>query len=73
VDESRPKELYARMPIVQIRAAQFTGEKPKDTFECPTYKTQDRGPTFVFCAGLKTKAPASKWILGGVGLLMDVA
>jgi dynein heavy chain len=73
VDESRPKELYARMPIVLIRAAQFTGEKMKDTYMCPTYKTQDRGPTFVFEAGLKTKAPVSKWILGGVGLLMDVA
>jgi dynein heavy chain len=73
VDDSRPKELYARMPIVLIKAAQFTGEKLKDTFECPTYKTQDRGPTFVFNAGLKTKAPSSKWILAGVGLLMDVA
>ena len=72
VEESRPKELYAKMPIVLIKAAQFTGEKPKDTYMCPTYKTQDRGPTFVFEAGLKTKAPASKWILGGVGLLMDV-
>ena len=73
VEDSRPKVLYAKMPIVLIKAAQFTGEKLKDTFECPTYKTQDRGPTFVFNAGLKTKAPSSKWILAGVGLLMDVA
>jgi dynein heavy chain len=73
IEESRPKELFARMPIVLIKAAQFTGEKPKDTYMCPTYKTQDRGPTFVFEAGLRTKAPPSKWILGGVGLLMDVA
>ncbi len=73
VEESRPKELYAKMPVVLIKAAQFTGEKPKDTYMCPTYKTQDRGPTFVFEAGLRSKAPSSKWILGGVGLLMDVA
>jgi len=73
IEESRPKELYARMPVVLIKAAQFTGEKLKDTYMCPTYKTQDRGPYYVFDAGLRTKAPSSKWILGGVGLLMDVA
>jgi dynein heavy chain len=73
IEESRPKELFAKMPIVLIKAAQFTGEKLKDTYMCPTYKTQDRGPTFVFEAGLRSKTPASKWILAGVGLLMDVA
>ena len=73
MEESRPKELYAKMPVVLIRAAQYTGVEQKDTYICPCYKTQDRGPGFVFNAGLKTKAPSSKWILGGVGLLMDVA
>ena len=67
------KELYAKMPVVLVRAVQYTGIESKDTYVCPVYKTQDRGPTFVFTAGLRTKAPAAKWILGGVGLLMDVA
>jgi dynein heavy chain len=73
VEESRPKELYAKMPVVLVRAVQYTGIESKDTYVCPVYKTQDRGPTFVFTAGLRTKSPAAKWILGGVGLLMDVA
>ena len=73
IEESRPKELYAKMPVVLIKAVQFTGIEPKDTYVCPCYKTQDRGPTFVFNAGLRSKTPAAKWILGGVGLLMDVA
>lgn len=40
---------------------------------CPVYKTQQRGPTYVFDAGLKTKAPTAKWVLAGVVLMMDVA
>jgi dynein heavy chain len=35
--------------------------------------TQDRGPTLVFTAGLKTKAAPIKWVLAGVALLMDVS
>jgi len=73
IEESRPKELYAKMPVILIKAAMFTGVEQKDTYICPVYKTQDRGPTFVFNAGLRSKANASKWILGGVGLLMDVS
>ena len=73
IEESRPKELYAKMPVILIKAAMFTGVEQKDTYICPVYKTQDRGPTFVFNAGLRSKASSSKWILGGVGLLMDVS
>jgi len=73
IEESRPKELYAKIPVVMIKAAMFTGVEQKDTYICPVYKTQDRGPTFVFNAGLRSKTPPSKWILGGVGLLMDVS
>ena len=73
VEESKPKELYAKMPVVLVKAAVFTGAEQKDTYVCPVYKTQDRGATFVFEAGLRSKTPQSKWILGGVALLMDVA
>lgn len=39
---------------------------------CPVYKTQQRGPTYVFDAGLRTKAPMAKWVLAGVVLVMDI-
>ena len=41
-------------------------------YKCPVYKTQFRGPTFVFSAGLRTKAPPAKWVLAGLALVMDV-
>jgi len=39
---------------------------------CPSYKTEDRGNTYVFTAQLKTRAPPRKWILAGVAIIMDV-
>ncbi|KAJ0389235.1 hypothetical protein ATCC90586_011039 [Pythium insidiosum] len=43
-----------------------------NVYECPVYKTQQRGPTFVFVAQLRSKHPAAKWVLAGVALLMEV-
>eukprot|EP01002_Notosolenus_urceolatus_P014570 NODE_6200_length_646_cov_20.247906_g5271_i0.p2 GENE.NODE_6200_length_646_cov_20.247906_g5271_i0~~NODE_6200_length_646_cov_20.247906_g5271_i0.p2 ORF type:complete len:73 (+),score=18.54 NODE_6200_length_646_cov_20.247906_g5271_i0:260-478(+) len=45
----------------------------RDYYACPVYKTQERGPGYVCTAHLKTRAPARKWIIGGVALLMDVS
>ncbi|KDO31249.1 hypothetical protein SPRG_03866 [Saprolegnia parasitica CBS 223.65] len=44
----------------------------KGSFICPCYKTEFRGPTYVFSAQLKTKSPPARWVLAGVALIMDV-
>ncbi len=72
MEESRHKELFAKMPVVLIKAVTVDKADQKDVYQCPVYRTQDRGPTFVFLAGLKTKMPASKWTMAGVAILMDV-
>lgn len=72
IDDSRAKELFAAMPVIWIKAVTVDKAEQKDTYQCPVYKTQSRGQTFVFTAGLKTKDPVNKWILAGVGLLMDI-
>ena len=41
-------------------------------YRCPCYKTQRRGDTYVFTANLRTKAPASKWVLAGAVLVLEV-
>ncbi|RLN89500.1 hypothetical protein BBJ28_00002039 [Nothophytophthora sp. Chile5] len=43
-----------------------------NVFECPVYRTQQRGPTLVFVSPLRTKAPPAKWVLAGVAMLMEV-
>ena len=44
----------------------------KGLYVCPCYKTQERGPSFVFAPALKSKEPSSKWIMAGVALIMSV-
>ncbi|GLE01106.1 hypothetical protein PINS_up009919 [Pythium insidiosum] len=48
------------------------GGGSSNVYECPVYKTQQRGPTFVFVAQLRSKHPPAKWVLAGVALLMEV-
>ena len=74
VDESLPKKQFSVMPVVLCRAAPVPaeGKEEKGVYQCPAYKTEQRGATYVFTAQLKTKAPAQKWVLGGVAIIFDV-
>ncbi len=73
LERSKPKEMFCKMPIINVKAlAADKVDVSQGYYVCPTYKTEFRGPTFVFCAQLKTKAPAAKWVLAGVALIMDV-
>jgi len=73
LEESRPKELFAPMPVVMIKAVTVDKSEVRDAYLCPVYKTQQRGPTYVFTGQLRTKIPANRWIVGGVAILMDIA
>eukprot|EP00965_Chrysotila_dentata_P224280 6194093-Pleurochrysis_carterae.AAC.1 len=66
------KELYPKLPVVLVKASPADKPQGADVYQCPVYKTQFRGPTYVFTAGLKSKHPPSKWIMAGVALLMNV-
>ena len=74
LDRSKPKEMFFEMPVINVRAlAADKADVSSGVYVCPTYKTEMRGPTFVFCAQLKTKASSGKWVLAGVAMIMDVA
>ncbi|KAJ1635860.1 flagellar outer dynein arm heavy chain beta [Pavlovales sp. CCMP2436] len=70
LEDALMKQLYPPLPVVLVKSAMQS--ESKDIYRCPVYKTQQRGPTFVFTAGLRTKAPPSKWVLAGLALVMDV-
>ncbi|XP_076235061.1 dynein beta chain, ciliary [Calliopsis andreniformis] len=70
--DSRFKELYPLMPVVYIRAITQDKQELKNMYECPVYKTRTRGPTYVWTFNLKTKDKASKWILAGVAILLQI-
>jgi len=68
------KELHPVVPVVHVSAVRFSEMKTLGYYECPTYVTSMRGPTYVFTAMLKMESEesdANKWILAGVALLMS--
>jgi dynein heavy chain len=72
LESSLPKEMFCPMPVINCKAGIAEGAEQANMFDCPVYKTQQRGPTYVFTANLRTKANTAKWVLGGVVLVMDV-
>jgi dynein heavy chain len=72
LDRSKPKEMFCKMPVINVKALLFEKAETTGFYSCPTYKTEQRGPTYVFCAQMKTKAYPGKWVLAGVALIMDV-
>ncbi len=58
--------------IIITRGANSSRLDSQGVYMCPVYKTEQRGPTYVFSSQLKTKLPPARWILAGVALLLDV-
>ncbi|KAL7679175.1 putative AAA+ ATPase domain, dynein heavy chain region D6 P-loop domain-containing protein [Plasmopara halstedii] len=86
LESSLPREMYALMPVLTCRAIVNTENKDQTggfgidgkggairVYECPVYRTQERGPTFLFTSPLRTKVPPAKWVLAGVAMLMEFA
>lgn len=86
LESSLPREMNVLMPVLICRAIVDTGNKDQtgvlgrgskvgaiNVYECPVYKTQQRGPTFIFMSPLRTKVSPAKWVLAGVAMLMEVA
>ena len=74
LERSKPKEMFCKMPIinVQARAADRVAvDMMSGFYSCPCYKTEQRGPTFTFCANLRTKSSQGRWVLAGTALIMD--
>lgn len=70
--ESRLKELHPPMPVMFIKAITQDKNELRNLYDCPVYKTRQRGPTYVWTFNLKTKEKPSKWILAGVALLLQI-
>merc|ERR1719231_1624483 len=72
IDRSKPKEMFCLMPCMVCRAVSADKIEKNNVYYAPTYKTTQRGPTYVFSAQLKTKSPPGRWTMAGVGLIMDI-
>ena len=72
IAEARLKELAPSMPVMFIKAIPVDRMDTRNVYECPVYKTKQRGPTFVWTFNLRTKEKPAKWVLGGVAMLLQV-
>uniref|UniRef100_A0A4W6G4Y5 Dynein axonemal heavy chain 17 n=1 Tax=Lates calcarifer TaxID=8187 RepID=A0A4W6G4Y5_LATCA len=70
--DARLKELTPTMPVIFIRAIPVDKQENRNIYQCPVYKTRQRGPTYVWTFNLKTKENPSKWTLAGVALLLQI-
>ena len=74
LEDSRPKELYYNMPVLQVKAVTADKADMRDVYQCPVYTTEKRFREECFTAQLKYKKDHGelKWILAGVCLFLDV-
>lgn len=70
--ESKLKDLYPAMPVLYMKAITQDKADSRSMYECPVYKTRMRGPTYVWTFNLRSRERPSKWVLGGVALLLQV-
>jgi dynein heavy chain len=71
LESSMPREMFSPMPVMNCKAA-IVERVEANVYQCPVYMTRQRGPTFVFCAQLRSKSPPAKWTLAGVAILLDI-
>eukprot|EP00949_MAST-11_sp_MAST-11-sp1_P003677 g3677.t1 len=72
IEAARPKEMFCTMPVINVRSV-ASEKADRKCFQCPCYKTSQRGPTFIFVAQVKTKSAPARWIMAGVAMLLDKA
>jgi dynein heavy chain len=73
IERSLPKEMFCRMPVMNVKAVKREKAMVGGIYSCPVYTTEDRGDTWFFNAQLKTKSPRARWTLAGTALIADVA
>ncbi|CAG0895270.1 unnamed protein product, partial [Cyprideis torosa] len=63
ISDARLKELFPMVPVVYLKAIPKEKQDTRNIYECPVYKTRQRGPTYVWTLNLKTKEKPNKWIM----------
>ena len=71
LENSKPREMFVALPVIHIKAS-VVDKIDNNVYLCPVYKTQRRGPTYVFSLQLKSKFDSGKWTLAGVVSIMDI-
>ncbi|XP_077576473.1 dynein axonemal heavy chain 11 [Stigmatopora nigra] len=72
IAEAVLRDLTPPMPVLYVRAVLAEEQELKNTYECPVYRTKNRGSTYVWTFYLRNKQLPAKWILAGAALLLSI-
>ena len=72
LEECIAREMFFSMPVITAHAVLSEKLQKNGIYRCPVYITQNRGPTYVFTASLRSKKPSAKWTLAGVAMLLEI-
>jgi dynein heavy chain len=72
LERAKPKEMFFAMPVLNCKGTLVDKAATSGVYQCPTYKTEQRGPTYVIEMQLTSKSPPAKWVLAGVAMIMDI-
>lgn len=72
ITDSKLKELFSSMPVIYIKGITVDKQDIRNMYECPIYRTRQRGLTYISSFNLKTKEKPSKWIIAGAALLLSI-
>ncbi|KAF7647641.1 hypothetical protein LDENG_00168940 [Lucifuga dentata] len=72
IADARLKDLTPSMPVIFIKAIPVDKQDMRNVYQCPVYKTRQRGLTYIWTFNLKTKENPAKWTLAGVALLLQI-
>ena len=72
IADSYLKDLNPAMPVMFIKAVTQDKAELRNLYECPVYKTRERGHTYIWTFNLKTREKPSKWVLAGVAMLLQI-
>ena len=64
IQDAHLKELTPSMPVIFIKAIPIDKQDFKNVYECPVYKTRERGPTYVWTFKLRESSQmGNSWSL----------
>lgn len=73
LENAKSKELVCEMPVILVKAVLVSSsdQEQHDLYQCPLYKTRQRGSSYTWLMGLRSKVPTSRWVMAGVALIME--
>jgi len=63
------------MPVMLVKAvltSDSLAQPQQDLYQCPLYKTRQRGSTYIWLVELRSKVPTARWVMAGVALVMEI-